>query len=166
MSNKLSVAPLVIVVGIAIVMQLALIGLDCQQTPIKVAKNFTRAYFYLDADMQDYLCAGLAKESQVVNDYLIHKETEASQRGLDTKYLRHKFLHLHASIVTSKKDSMKIHLSGTTRVCINPAFMLVGKLFSIGRDYPMDATIELIKENNQWRVCGTPFGLSPQAPQA
>ncbi|MGD9369575.1 MAG: hypothetical protein PVH87_27945 [Desulfobacteraceae bacterium] len=166
MSNKLSVAPLVIAVGIAIVVQLALIGLDCQQTPIKVAKNFTRAYFYLDADMRDYLCADLAEKGQVVNDYLIQKETEASQRGLDTKYLRHKFLHLHASIVTTQKDSMKVHLSGTTRVCINPAFMLVGKLFSIGRDYPVDATIELVKENDQWRVCGTPFGLTPQAPQA
>ena len=163
MSNKLSVAPLVIVVGIAIVVQLALIGLDCQQTPIKVAKHFTRAYFYLDADMQDDLCAGLAEEGRVVDDYLIQKETEASQRGLDTKYLRQKFLHLHARIVTSKKDSMKVHLSGTTRVCINPAFMLVGKLFSIGKEYPVDATIELIKENDQWRVCGTPFGLSPQA---
>lgn len=162
MFKKIKPAPLVIVVVIAAVLQLGLIGADCQQSPTKVAKNFASAYYYLDSDMQDYLCADLAEDGEVVNNYLYQKETEAFQRGFSTHYLRHKFLKMHVSVVDSEKDTMKVHLTGTTRVCINPAFMLVGKLFKIGNDYHVDETLELVKENKKWRVCGNPLGLSPQ----
>lgn len=162
MPKKLSIAPLLIVIGIAVVMQLALIGIDCQQTPTKVAKSFAGAYYYLDSDMQGYLCDALAKDGELVDNYLFQKQNEASKRGLSTKYLRHKFLKMHVNVVESGPTTMKVHLTGTTRVCINPAFMLVGKLFHLGEDYEVDETLELVKENNQWRVCGTPFGLGQQ----
>lgn len=162
MFKKIKLTPLVIAVVIAAVLQLGLIGADCRQTPTKVAKNFARAYYYLDSDMQDYLCAGMAEDGKVVNDYLYQKETEAFQRGLSINYIRRKFLKMHVRIVDCDKDTMKVHLTGTTRVCINPAFMLVGKLFNIGNDYPVDETLELVKENKKWRICGNPFGLSPQ----
>lgn len=162
MFKNISPTPLVVSVVVAAVLQLGLIGADCRQTPIKVAKNFTGAYYYLDSDMQDYLCAGLAENGELVNDYLYQKGVEASQRGLSTNYLRHKFMKMHASVVDSGDDTMKVHITGSTRVCINPAFMLVGKLFKVGDDHPVDATLELVKENNSWRVCGSPFGLAPQ----
>ena len=162
MSNKLNFAPLFIVVGIAVVLQAVLIGIDCRQTPITIAKGFAGAYYYLDADMQDYLCTDLAKDGEVVNSYLAEKSAEASRRGLSTNYLRHKFLKMHVDVVESGEENMTVHLTGSTRVCINPAFMLVGKLFGIGYDYPVDATLELVKENDRWRVCGEPLGLSPQ----
>ena len=162
MFKNISPTPLIVVVVIAAVLQLGLIGADCRETPIKVAKSFAGAYYYLDADMQDYLCAGLADNSDMVDDYLYEKSIEAYQRGLSTNYLRHKFLKMHASVVASDKDTMKVHLTGTTRVCINPAYMLVGKLFNVGDDHHVDETLELVKENNKWRVCGTPFGLSSQ----
>lgn len=162
MFKNISPAPLIVTVVIAAVMQLGLIGADCRQTPIKVAKSFAGDFYYLDSDMQDYLCADLAKDGEVVNDYLAEKTAEASQRGLSTNYLRHKFLKMHASVVETGKDTMKVHITGSTRVCINPAYMLVGKLFKVGDDHPVDETLELVKENNKWRVCGSPLGLSPQ----
>jgi hypothetical protein len=162
MFKNISPAPLIAVVVIAAVLQLGLIGADCRQTPIKVAKNFASAFYYLDSQMQDYLCDALAENGEVVSDYLIQKSNEASQRGLSTNYLRHKFLKMHASVIDSGEDTMKVHLTGTTRVCINPVFMLVGKLFNVGDDHPVDETLELVKENNRWRVCASPFGLSPQ----
>ena len=163
MPKKINIAPLFIVIGIAIVLQLALIGIDCQQTPVKVAKAFASDYYYLDADMKDHLCADLASDGELVSTFLYSKEKEASQRGLSTNYLRHKFTKLHVSVVESSEDKMKVHLTGTTRVCINPPFMMVGKLFGIGNDYAVDETLELVKENTQWRVCGTPFEISPEA---
>ena len=39
MPKKSDIAPLFIAIGIAVVLQLALIGIDCQQTPVKVAIN-------------------------------------------------------------------------------------------------------------------------------
>jgi len=157
--TKQTLAPFALVVGIAIILQLVLIGVDCNQTPGKVAKNFAKAYYYLDADMQKYLCKVLAKESDTVSDYLYQKQLEASQRGLATNYLRHKLVHAHLEIVESSADTTKIHLTGTTRVCINPAFMLVGKLFQLGQDHPVDETLKLIKEDGRWRVCDSSLDL-------
>lgn len=162
MFKNISAAPLIAVVVITAVLQLGLIGWECRETPLSVAKNFADAYYYLDSDMQDYLCADLAEDGEAVDDYLFQKRTEASQRGLGTNYLRHKFTKMHVNVVDSDQDTMKIHLTGTTRVSINPAYMLVGKLFKIGDDHPVDETLELVREDNKWRVCGTPFGLSPQ----
>ena len=158
MPKKLDIAPLLIVIGITVVLQLALIGIDCRETPVKVAKAFASDYYY-----QDYLCEDLAKDGELVNNYLISKEKEAYQRGLGTNYLRHMFTKLHVSVVEPGEDKMTVHLTGTTRVCINPAFMMVGRLFGIGQDYAVDETLELVKEGKKWRVCGTPFGLSPEA---
>ncbi len=163
MPKKLDIAPLLIVIGIAVVLQLALIGIDSQETPVKVAKAFASDYYYLDADMQDYLCEELAADGELVSNYLISKEKEAFQRGLGTNYLRHMFTKLHISVVEPGDDKMTVHLTGTTRVCINPAFMMVGRLFGIGQNYSVDETLELVKEGKKWRVCGTPFGLSPEA---
>lgn len=163
MPKKSDIAPLFIVIGIAAVLQLALIGIDCQQTPVKVAKAFASDYYYLDDEMQNLLCADLAKDGELIDNYLFSKEKEANQRGFGTNYLRHKFTKLHVRVVEPGKDKITVHLTGTTRVCINPAFMMVGRLFGIGKDYAVDETLELVKENNQWRVCGTPFGMAPEA---
>jgi len=159
MAKKINLAPFAIVIGIAIVLQLALIGADCRQTPDRIARNFAEAYYSLDPQMQDYLCASLA-ENDVVDNFLYQKKKEASQRGFSTNYLRHKFTKLHIMVVESGDTTMTLHLKGTTRVCINTPFMIVGKLFGIGRDYPVDEHIDLVKENDQWRVCGNPLGIS------
>ena len=162
MFNKLNLAPFAIVIGITVVLQLALIGADIQQTPVKVAKRFAGNYYAIDADMQDYLCSDLAQDGELVSDYLYAKQQEASQRGLPVSYLRHQMTKVHATLMDETDERVKVHLTGTTRVCINPAFMIIGKLFQIGTDYPMDETIELVKDNGKWRVCGNPFGLNPQ----
>jgi hypothetical protein len=158
MAKKINLAPLAIVIGIAVVLQLALIAIDCRQTPDTVARNFAEAYYSLNPDMQDYLCAGLV-EKGVVDKYLYQKKQQASDRGFSTQYLRQAFTKLHVNVAEPGDTAMTIHLHGTTRVCINRTFMIVGKLFGLGRDYPVDAHIEVVKENGQWRVCGNPFGI-------
>jgi hypothetical protein len=161
MAKKIDLALFAIIIGIAVVLQLALIGVDCRQTPAKIARNFAEAYYYISPDMQDYLCASLIKKGAVDN-FIYQKKQEASQRGFATNYLRHKFTKLHLNATKSGDTTMTVHLRGTTRVCIYPPFMIVGKLFGIGRDYPVDTHIDLVKENGQWRVCGNPFGIDPK----
>ena len=161
MAKKINPAPFAIVIGIAVVLQLALIGIDCQQTPDLVARNFTEAYYALNPDMQNYLCASLT-EKDVVDRYLYQKEQYASSRGFSTNYMRRAFTKLHVNMEEAGDTTVTIHVHGTTRVCINRPFMIVGKLFGIGRDYPVDEHIEVVKENGRWRVCGNPFGIDPQ----
>jgi hypothetical protein len=159
MTKKINPAPFAVVIAIAVVLQLALIGIDCRQTPDAVARNFAEAYYSLDADMQDYLCAGLV-EKGVVDQYLYQKMQQASQRGFSLHYLRQAFTELHVDVEEPGDTSMTIHLHGTTRVCINRPFMIVGELFGIGHNYPVDEQIQMVKENGQWRVCGNPFGIN------
>ena len=154
-------APYIIVLVLFIVVQLGLIAADMRQGPVQVAKQFTKDYFYLKPSMQQYLCQSLAEGGEVVDTFLYQKRMEAEQRGFTLKYLQHLFTSLHLKTVEQDEKSALIHVSGTTRVAINPAFMLVGKLFRIGKDYPVDATLELVKEDDGWRVCGAPFGMQP-----
>lgn len=158
MAKKIDIAPFAIVIAIAIVLQLALLGADFRQTPDKIARHFAEAYYAIDPDMQDYVCASLVEEG-VVDNYLYAKKQEASHRGFSTNYLRHKFTKLHVSVAEAGDKAMTFHLKGTTRVCINTPFMIVGKLIGIGRDYPVDEHIDLVKEDGRWRVCDNPFGI-------
>lgn len=144
---------------VAIVFQLALIAADYRQTPLRVATRFAKDYFYLDADMQDYLCESLAADGDLVDEYLYGKYQEASQRGLSTHYLRRMFTELHLKTLEQDETSAHIRIEGTTRVAINPVFMVVGNWFYIGDNYPVEADLELVKEDGGWRVCGSPFEL-------
>jgi hypothetical protein len=156
MAKKIDLAPFAVVIGIAIVLQLALIGIDCRQTPDKIGRSFVEDYYYIDRGMQKYVCSALAEEG-AVDQFLYLKKQEAAQRGLSTNYLRQKFTELHLRPVSSDAKTIIYHVEGKTRTCINPAFMVIGELFRIGKDHPVDTTIELVKENGQWRVCGNPF---------
>lgn len=150
--------PFVVLLILVVVLQGALIGLDCVQTPARVAKQFAKDYEYLDTDMQNYLCQELA-QSDAVADYLYAKQQEAAQRGLSTNYLRRMFTEIEVEPVSQDATSAKLRIDGITRVAINPAFMVIGKLFFIGENYPVETTLDLVKEGDGWKVCGTPFGL-------
>jgi hypothetical protein len=67
------------------------------------------------------------------------------------------FTELNLKTVHQDENSIEFHVEGITRVAINPAFMVIGKLFRIGKNYPVEATLDLVKEDNGWKVCGTPF---------
>ena len=161
MAKKINPAPFAVVIGIAVILQLALIGIDCRQTPDSVARNFTEAYYALNPDMQDFLCTSLV-EKDVVDQYLYQREKQASSRGFSLNYMRQAFTELHVSLDEASDTNMTFHVHGETRVCINRPFMIVGKLFGLAREYPVDAQIDVVKENGRWRVCGNPFGINPQ----
>jgi len=157
MDSQNRIVPFVIVIVIALFLQLAFVAADCRQTPLRVAKQFTEDFFYLDADMQNYLCESLAADGEWVDQYLSGKKAEAARRGLSTNYLRRMFTELNLKTVHQNENSIEFHVEGITRVAINPAFMVIGKLFRIGKNYPVEATLDLVKEDNGWKVCGTPF---------
>lgn len=157
------IAPFAIVLALALVLQLALIAADCQQTPVRVAKQFARDYFYLDPAMQNDLCKKLAANGEAVNDFLYQKRIEAQNNGHSIKYLRKMFTEMEVEVENQTDTSANIHITGVTRTAINPAFMVVGKLFGLGQNFPVKLTLDLVKEDGNWRVCGNPFGMAPKA---
>jgi hypothetical protein len=159
MGSQNRIAAVVVLLAVALVVQVVMIAADCRQSPLRVATGFAKDYFYLDADMQKYLCEPLADDGELVDQYLYQKRLEASQRGVSTNYLRYMFTELHLKTLHQDDKSAQIHLEGTTRVAINPVFMVVGKWFFIGKNYPVEETLDLVKEEQGWRVCGHPFGM-------
>ncbi|MBI5063332.1 MAG: hypothetical protein HZB87_07705 [Desulfatitalea sp.] len=152
MGQTSRIAPFIVLVVVFIVLQPVLVVLDCRQTPASVAKQFVQDYYYLDADMEKWLCESVV-ETQWVDGYLQSKTDEAAQRGLSAKNLRRKFTHMHVETVAAQDDSAVVQIKGTLRTAIYPAFMLVGKMFGIGQNYDVDTTVHLTKENGRWRVC-------------
>jgi hypothetical protein len=147
---------------IFILLQGAMIAFDQQATPARVAKRFAQEYFALKPEMAQMLCKELSKEDIVVNDFLNRKQYEADQRGLPLNYLRRMFTHLQVEVLKDDQKSAQIRLTGSTRVAINPVFMVVGKIFGIGENIEVEGMLELVKEEDGWRVCGTRFDLTPE----
>ncbi|MCP4749046.1 MAG: hypothetical protein GY874_23370 [Desulfobacteraceae bacterium] len=159
MDRQNQLIPFVFLLFIAALIQVAMIAADCYQSPARVAKEFTKAYFYLDEDMQNYLCKSLAADGEAADNYLYQKQYDSGQRGLSSNYVRHLFTKMHLEIVDQSEKLTKVHVKGTTRVAINPVYMVIGKLFFIGKDHHVDTILELVKEEGGWKVCNNPFGL-------
>jgi len=154
------IAPFIVLFVIAIILQPILIVIDCIQTPASVAEQFIEDYYALNTDMQDLMCTNEGDPATLVNNYLYSKRTEAAQRGFNVSYLRQLFTHIHVEIEHQTAEKATVHITGTTRTAINRAFMVVGKLFRIGKDYHVDRTLELVKDNGEWRVCPKQMGMN------
>lgn len=152
MGQASRIAPFIVLVVVFIVLQPLLVVLDCRQTPASVAKQFVQDYYYLDADMEKWLCESVV-ETGWVEAYLQSKTDEAARRGFGAKNLRRMFTHMHVETVAAQDDLAVVEIRGTLRTAIYPAFMVVGKMFGIGQNYDVDTTVNLTRENGRWRVC-------------
>jgi hypothetical protein len=133
----------ILVVVLAVCLQVVFVFADCKQTATGTAINFSKAYFLLDADMEKYMCSELAgdEDEPVVAAYLQAMSDETETLAQDA-------------------ESATIHLRGKQRTCIHPVFAYVASLFRLGQTHEFEETLELVKEDGKWKVCGTPYGLS------
>jgi hypothetical protein len=161
--NRLAALVLVLIFGAMI--QLVMAAGDGKNAPYTAATTFAQKYFYLDPSMADQLCnAGVTDDDvDMVDNYLYAKRTEAASRGYDIIRLRKSFSHIKTRTVDMDNDSATVHISGTTRTIINPLFGWFGKMFFITTPEHVDATLEVVKEDGVWKVCGEPFTLSAKA---
>jgi hypothetical protein len=145
-------APFAFLLILSIVLQAIFIAVDECPTPAKAAKAFVEDFYYLDPGMQDWLCTQ-KREAGVVQAYLQAKADAAARQGYEISCFRRMFTSLHVNTISRKDDTALVHITGITRVAINPAYMLIGELFGIGRNYSVDMTLGLVKQNGRWRVC-------------
>jgi hypothetical protein len=153
--------PLLVVICIGIVVQVLLIPLDCINKPYKTAVAFTEAYFRIDPSMANYLC----EDSKTVDDidtvaqYIYDMTKQAGDRGFDTRYLKSKLYHVITHTTYLGDAEATVFISGDRRTAINPVFAWVAKLFHIGETYPFQETLDIVKEDGRWKVCGSPLTL-------
>jgi hypothetical protein len=164
MANRSNISAWILLVVLAVCLQVVFVFADCKQSATKTAVEFSKAYFLLDDDLECYLCSDLIgdedENDSAASLYLRSMSTEARQRGFNTGMVRKIITHLEAKTLSQDDASATIHLSGESRTCIHPVFSYIAKLFRIGQKYSFEETLELIKEDGQWKVCGAPYGLS------
>ena len=153
--------PLLAVICLGIVFQLLLIPLDCRNKPYTAAVAFTQAYLKIDPSMADYLC----EESLSVDDidtvaqYIYLMAKQARDRGFDKSYLKAKLYHIKTDTTYLGDTEAVVNLSAERRTAINPVFAWVARLFHIGGTYTFHTSLEVIKEDGRWKVCGAPLSL-------
>ena len=162
MANRNDSALWILVVILAVCLQVAFVFADSKQTATGTAIDFSKAYFLLDADMEKYLCTELAGEDDesAAGNYLYAKTQEAHERGFGTGMVRQMIYHVHTETLAQNAESATIHVEGLRRTCIHPVFAYVAKLFRLGQAHAFEETLELVKEDGQWKVCGSPYRLS------
>lgn len=151
------------VVGVFVVLQGLLISVAKVDSPVETAVDFAKAYFMLDGDsMSQLLCREIVEDEEVdpVGDYLNSVADEARSMGFSTSYMRNQLSHISTEIQMTDEKQAKVKITGERLRSINPVFAIVGKLFFLIESHEVDETLTLVKEDNEWKVCGKPFSLS------
>ncbi|MCG6909860.1 MAG: hypothetical protein LJE94_07010 [Deltaproteobacteria bacterium] len=147
------------VIVLGIILQAMLIGLYAVPAPYKTAVAFTKAYYKLDPSMEDYLCqdSRLDDGVNVTAQYLYEKSSYAKSLGFDKSFLKSQLYHIETHTAFTSDTEATVTISAVRRTAINPVFAWVAKLFRIGGTYPVEGTIDVVKENGRWKVCAESF---------
>jgi hypothetical protein len=167
MAKKDNKSVWILVLAIAIALQVLFVFADGKKTATGTAVAFSKAYFMLDEDMEEYVCDELIGEEDesAVATYLYTRNQEAYKRGFGGQgfgkgMVKQMIYHVKTETIAQDDESATIHIHGLQRTNIHPAFTFVAKLFQLGQVREFEETLDLTKVDGQWKVCGSPYGLS------
>jgi hypothetical protein len=159
MAKVVKYLPLIVAVLIGLLFQLLFIFWDKAETPSKAAMAFAKAYFMLDQHtLTERLCKQPAS-SEMVDKYLYRTTQKAAQRGFGPGYVKSRIFQMQTHTLERSDDTAKVRITGKRRSSINPVYEYVGNLFNLTRAYDVEAVLDLVKENGQWKVCGKELNL-------
>lgn len=163
--NNMS-TPIVLVILAGILLQVLLIFGDSRPLPHRTAIAFSKAYFQLDPAMGKFLCTDLRGDEEADPVALLRERRfdEARDRGFPAGMVRSNLYHVDSHTEFSEDGAQaRVRITAARRTAINPVFAWVARLFSIGETHHLEETLELVKEEGAWKVCGNPFGLADLA---
>ena len=161
MGSKSIFPKIAVVIVAAFILQIVLITVDHHESPGQVAVEFSKAYFKLNKGMGKLLCSDIAKdgESEVVDDYLYRVADQARSEGFDVSWMKMALLHIETETQMLDDKVAEVRIICKRRRAVNPVYALVAKIFSLGETYKVEETLDLVKEDDRWKVCGEPFSL-------
>jgi len=161
MGSKSIFPKIAVVIVAAFILQIVLITVDHHESPGQVAVEFSKAYFKLNKGMGKLLCSDIAKdgESEVVDDYLYRVADQARSEGFDVSWMKMALLHIETETQMLDDKVAEVRIICKRRRAVNPVYALVAKIFSLGETYKVEETLNLVKEDDRWKVCGEPFSL-------
>ena len=154
-SRLLTIAMVVVIAGF---LQVLLVFADCKNTPSRTAVAFTKAHFRLDPSMGDLLCSEITKDEDAdpVGDFLHDFKNNARLRGFRPNALRSTLYNVHTETQMKDDSTAQVRITADRREALNPVFSWIAKLFFLGQTYHVDTTLDLVKEDGKWKVCGQP----------
>lgn len=162
MSPASKYGPLAVVICLGIVLQVLLMFASCTNSPYHTAEAFTKAYFKLDPSMAEYLCeeSKTVDDLDVVTGYLHQATRAAKDRGFGKGYVKSQLYKVITETTYVSDTQATVLIKAQRRTAINPIFAWVAKLFHIGATHDFEATLDVVKEDGEWKVCGEPLSLS------
>jgi len=145
----------ILIIVIAFFVQVLFVYADTKDTPNKAATEFTKAYFGLDNSMADRLCQEslIVEGVNVVDKYIDSVTTKAKAEGFGPFFTKNFVYHVHTKTVCKDNNKATIELSCEIKHPLR-------SFFTKESSREIDETIDLIKEDGKWKVCGDVFSLS------
>lgn len=151
-----------LIIFLGALLQIAFVAADARQNkPYAVATNFAKAYFKLDPSMSQYLCNLLTEDedTDVVDEHIYLKTQEAQRRGFQKSFMKNSLYAIHTKTEIVSDREAQVRITAKRRISICPFFAWVAQIFWIGETYSVDTTLDMVKEDNIWKVCGAPMTL-------
>jgi len=157
--NKVAALILVLIVGSFVQVLFSFAG--CKDTPGKAVAEFSKAYFQVDQSMAARICTERLTSGDVdlVDKYIYLTAQKAKDQGFKTDFMKHKLYNIEIETLSQSAANAQVQIKGKSRVAINPVYPFVTKLFNLGATYEVDETINVVKEDGKWKVCGNFFSF-------
>ena len=153
--NKGTIITISLVILLGLLLQVVFCFADNIDTPHKAAVEFARAYFGLDGSaMSERLCdeRRVVEGVNVVDKYIYLATREARDRGFGLFYVKNKLYKIETDTISEDGAKAKVKLT-----CYRKPPL---KSFFTREPYKkVDEIINLVKEDDKWKVCGKVFSL-------
>jgi hypothetical protein len=157
--NKVAALILVLIVGsfVQVLFAFAL----CKDSPSIAAAEFSKAYFKLDKAMAERICTErlTSEDVDLVDKYIYLTAQKAKDLGFNIDFMKNRLNNIEIETLSQSDTNAQVHIIGKRRVAINPVYPIVAKLFNLGETYEVDETINVVKEDGKWKVCGNFFSF-------
>ena len=157
--NKFLVITAVIVLAVAL--QVFLILTDHHESPALAAIDFAKAYYKQDASISERLCQEILEneDQNAVTGYINQVADEAGTMGFAPSWMKMALGHIETETHMTGDDAAEVRIKASARRSINPLYAVVARVFFLGETHHIDETVNLVKEDDQWKVCGKPLAM-------
>lgn len=161
MAQMNKVAAIIIVLIVGSFVQVLFSFADSRETPSRVVAEFSKAYFKVDQSMAARICTERLTSGDVdlVDKYIYMTAQKAKNLGFTTDFMKYKLDNIEIETLYQSDTNAQFRITGKRRVAINPVYPIVTKLFNLGETYEVDETINVVKEDGKWKVCGNFFSF-------
>ena len=154
-SNKGSIiAGTILIIVIAFFLQVIFVYAENRSTPNKTVVEFAKAYFGVDDSMADMLCQEslIVDGVNVVDKYIDSVTQKARSEGFGVFYSKNFLYHAQTNTISRNNNSAKIKFTCEIKHPLR-------SFFTKEACQEINETIDLIKEDGKWKICGDVFSL-------